>query len=266
MTSVPPGRSTRAISRHAAAGSSTLRMPNPIVAASTLASRKGIRIASPRMRSTAEPRILPLPICSIAAEKSTPTTRFARCGPLVAASARSAVPVQRSRTISRPLNCNTSTARRRHRLSSPALSRWFSRSYRPAIASNMPEMRAASFAGALPAGIDRDRGDHEIQDANVSVEVEGELHVRQIGRAHERLLIDEEARNRGNTYEVHGPEAGGKSEQRQAHDRHGVHHARDPERPRNPESDGNRLQLLPAIDVEILARIEHIESAHPDRD
>ena len=67
-----------------APGCSTLRMPKPIVVASTDASRSGMRVASPRMRSMAgaaagpPPRILSCPICSIAAEKSTPITRLAR--------------------------------------------------------------------------------------------------------------------------------------------------------------------------------------------
>ena len=67
ITSVPPGRSTRTISRHADAGCSTLRMPNPIVAASTVASRNGMRVASPRIERQCQGRAtFAFPIRSIA--------------------------------------------------------------------------------------------------------------------------------------------------------------------------------------------------------
>jgi len=60
----------------------------------------------------------------IAAAKSMPTIRLAPC----AASAMSAVPVQTSINVSRPVSCRVRMARIRHRRSMPALSRWFSRS------------------------------------------------------------------------------------------------------------------------------------------
>ena len=124
-------------------------MPNAIVIASTDAAAAGMRAASPRTSATrsASPAraIFPRPTRSIAPAKSTPTTRAAAGRARIAAIARSAVPVQRSSTRSRPVSASDRIARLRHRVSMPALSRWFRKSYRAAIASNIPAMRAGDL-------------------------------------------------------------------------------------------------------------------------
>src|SRR5688572_21165014 len=131
------------------------------------------------------------------------------------------------------------------------------------MASNIPEMRADSFAGALAAGINRNRGDQKIENADVSVEIEGELHVREISRADERLLIHEETGDGRNAEEIHGTETGDEPEQRQAGNGPDVHRARDPQRSRDAEPDRNRLQMLASVDVEILTRIQYVEPPYP---
>ena len=149
MASRPPGRSTRHSSRHPATGSATFLIPNAIVPASNAASANGRAMASPRARETRDAR----PLRRILSGRSTASRRRSpprrrRAGRRrwpAASIARSAVPLQTSMTRSLAVRPSSRTARRRHRLSSPALSRWFSRSYRHAMASNMPAMRAGSF-------------------------------------------------------------------------------------------------------------------------
>src|SRR5262245_53949638 len=85
------------------------------------------------------------PSDSIAAAKSTPSTRAAARP----SRATSAVPVQTSRSVSRPVSCSERMARARQRRSIPALRTRFSRSYRGAIASNMPAMRSGALSGAV---------------------------------------------------------------------------------------------------------------------
>ena len=69
-------------------------------------------------------------------------------------SARSAVPVQTSRIhFASPPGATSSTVRRRQRRSIPSESRWFNRSYRPAIWPNIWRMRAedlSSVTGLAP--------------------------------------------------------------------------------------------------------------------
>ena len=102
----PPGLSTRAISSTAARVSSTLRMPNATVTASTDCEATGTRVASPRTSVTPRPAEDEASFCwptrSMAPAKSTPTTRLAPGRASRAAIARSAVPVQRSTTRSLP--------------------------------------------------------------------------------------------------------------------------------------------------------------------
>src|SRR5918993_3262530 len=131
----------------------------------------------------------------------------------------------------------------------------------------MPEIREESFGGgtrdspwraavSLTAGIDRNGRDHEIQNADVSVQIECELHVREIRRGNERLLPDQKAGYCSYAEEINGTEAGHPSEERKAEDRAHVHPARDPQRARHPKTDGNRFQVLASVDVEVLARVQ----------
>ena len=116
IASRPPGRSTRASSRHATSGCCTLRMPKAIVAASTdaVGDRQAHRVAAHQRDAArlARPRAtLSRPSVSIAPAKSTPTTRAAPPVARAAPSATSAVPVQTSSSVSRPVSCSDAIAR-----------------------------------------------------------------------------------------------------------------------------------------------------------
>ena len=104
------------------------------------------------------------PRASIAPAKSTPRTRAAvprvALAPRRASSATSAVPVQTSTSVSRPVSFSDAIIASRQRRSMPALRRWFSRSYRGAIASNIPAMRSGVLSGAL-MGHSINHEDHE---------------------------------------------------------------------------------------------------------
>ena len=96
------------------------------------------------------PRILLFAVCSIAPAKSLPMTRR-RAAARSRASARSAVPLQ-NRERSRAGQFEARYGALSPPRVDPALSRWFSRSDRTAIASTSRILRH-SFAGALASGI-----------------------------------------------------------------------------------------------------------------
>src|SRR5256884_1313864 len=141
MTSRPPGRSTRNISRSAASRSTRLRSPNPIVTASTLASGSFSRVTSPRRNST--PGSRRRASCSIAGEKSIPTTR--PDGPTNGRSSWASfpVPVHRSSALWPGRSAARWAARRRQARSRSALNRRFRASYRAATWSNIWRIRSA---------------------------------------------------------------------------------------------------------------------------
>src|SRR5438445_752095 len=141
MTSRPPGWSTRNISRSAASRSTRLRSPNPIVTASTLASGSFSRVTSPRRNST--PGSRRRASCSIAGEKSIPTTR--PDGPTNGRSSWASfpVPVHRSSPVWPGRSAARWAARRRQARSRSALNRRFRASYRAATWSNIWRIRSA---------------------------------------------------------------------------------------------------------------------------
>src|SRR5829696_6901312 len=65
---------------------------------------------------------------------------------------------------------------------------------------------AVESGGGWLSNIDRGRGGHEVQDADVAIQVESAFDLRQIVFAHQRLLVDQEQRHARNTGEVHGTE------------------------------------------------------------
>src|SRR6266702_4071500 len=141
MTSRPPGRSTRNISRSAASRSTRLRSPNPIVTASTLASGWFSRVTSPRRNSTSGSR--PRASSSIAGEKSIPTTRPDGLTNGRSSWASFPVPVHRSSAVWPGRSAARWAARRRQARSRSALNRRFRASYRAATWSNIWRIRSA---------------------------------------------------------------------------------------------------------------------------
>src|SRR2546428_7105026 len=148
MTSLPPGRSTRNISRSAASRSTRLRSPNPIVTASTLASGSFRRVTSPRRNSTFGSRRRAS--SSIAGEKSIPTTR--PDGPTDSRSSWASfpVPVHRSSDSWPGRRAARWAARRRQARSRSALNRRFRASYRAATWSNIWRIRSARACCPTP--------------------------------------------------------------------------------------------------------------------
>src|SRR3989441_4727747 len=148
MTSRPPGRSTRNISRSAASRSTRLRSPNPIVTASTLASGSFSRVTSPRRNSTCGSRRRAS--SSIAGEKSIPTTRPE--GPTYDNSSWASfpVPVHRSNAVWPGPRAAWWAARRRQARSRSALNRRFRASYRAATWSNIWRIRSARACCPTP--------------------------------------------------------------------------------------------------------------------
>ena len=122
IATLPPGRTTRAISPIARRRSATLRTPKPTVAASKVASANGSSSALPWTHSTAAPEAADLRSASssIGAEKSSPTTR--PVGPIRrrSSSARSPVPQQTSSADAPGPTWARSTARARQRWCRPA--------------------------------------------------------------------------------------------------------------------------------------------------
>src|SRR3984893_3851012 len=141
MTSRPPGRTTRSISRSAASRSTRLRRPNAMVMASTLASASLSRVTSPRRNSTRGSRWRAS--SSIAGEKSIPITR--PDGPTYGRSSWAGwrVPVQRSRAVSPERSAARLAAPRRQARSRSALKRRLRASYRAATWSNIWRIRSA---------------------------------------------------------------------------------------------------------------------------
>ena len=94
----------------------------------------------------------------------------------------------------------------------------------------------------------RGHGQHEqVQDADVAVQIERALHLRQIVGAHERLLVDEQHRDRRHAGEVDAAERRRPSASAARHsDRDDVHRARDRQRRRRrrtaPESTAGRAR------------------------
>lgn len=72
MTTRPPGRVTRCISRRAASKSCTLRSPKEMLTASKVSSLNGSRVASPAVNGSQGWRVLPT--WSMPSEKSQGTT------------------------------------------------------------------------------------------------------------------------------------------------------------------------------------------------
>ncbi|MNW61861.1 hypothetical protein D3C74_399490 [compost metagenome] len=115
MTTRPPGRVTRSISRSAASVSTTLRSPNEMVTASNDSSAKGSAVASPATNGRSGRRRLPT--WSIPTEKShgTTSTPSSANGSLDVP-----VPAARSRTRSPGRAATASTVCLRHRRSCPS--------------------------------------------------------------------------------------------------------------------------------------------------
>src|SRR5215207_4425689 len=147
----PPGFKTLESSARPLSTLDRLRNPNAIVATSNVPSRKGRSNASPSIRRM-RPDVLPAAISNIGRQKSVPTTP----APVISnnVSDKSPVPHATSRTcellLDESLSRTLVATIRRQRLSTFPESKWFKRSYRPAIDANISRTRPACSFAALP--------------------------------------------------------------------------------------------------------------------
>jgi len=111
----------------------------------------------------------------------------------------------------------------------------------------------------------RRRGD-EVEDADVAVEIEGALDLRQIVLGHQRLLEHEQQADAKDPAEIQPAEPGHAAEREERDERDDVHRPRDRQRAAHAEAHGNRAQPLRTIEVQILARVQHVEPADPAAD
>src|SRR5664280_529697 len=150
QTTLPPLRTTRAISRKPSSKLARLRSPKAMVAASKDPSSTGRARALPSTNSTpARSPIARLASLSISGDRSTPTTLPS--GPTARLRAAVSLPVPQATSSARPPRASRAalTAARRHRSSRPPVIRVLIRSYTGAIESNIPVTRASGTE--LPA-------------------------------------------------------------------------------------------------------------------
>src|ERR1700730_18047459 len=139
MTSRPPGRTTRSISRSAASRSTRLRRPNAMVMASTLASASLSRVTSPRRNSTRGSRWRAS--SRIAGGTSIPITR--PDGPTHGRGSWARLPVHGPSAGRPERSAGRRAACRRQARSRSALKRRLRASYRAATWSNICRIRSA---------------------------------------------------------------------------------------------------------------------------
>src|SRR3954451_129087 len=106
----------------------------------------------------------------------------------------------------------------------------------------------------------------QVEQTYVPVQIKGSLHLREIVRAHQRLFVHEQNGNSDDAGEIDSPEVSDWTKRSEAHDRDHMHRARDGQRMADTEVNRNRLQTIRAVEIEVLAGIEHIEAAHPRAD
>src|SRR5262245_48485437 len=100
----------------------------------------------------------------------------------------------------------------------------------------MPAIRVGSFADATgdwglgirdwessATGINGNRGNDKVQNTDVAIQIEGELHFRKIAFAHERLFVNQQPRNGSDAEEIHSAKSSERAEHRKAHDGACVH-------------------------------------------
>src|SRR5438874_12710256 len=110
----------------------------------------------------------------------------------------------------------------------------------PPRPSEMPPP-PSDMASEIEAGADRDEDDH--RDVAVDVE-EGEVEAREIARAHERVLVGEEAEHGEPAYPVREAEPRDPAEEGQGRCREGVVHARRHEGRGDAEARGHGVEPL----------------------
>src|SRR6185295_6443190 len=121
------------------------------------------------------------------------------------------------------------------------------------VAYSAPLAPVMPMATAGVLGIQGHDQDQEIQDADVAVQIEGALHLREIVGANQRLFVDQHGRDGGNAGQIDAAERGDERQRNQAGNRDDVHRPRNGERDRNAEADRYRSQAVRAIEVEVLA-------------
>src|SRR5215212_7737318 len=139
-----------------------------------------------------------------------------------------------------------------------------------AIATLRPDVLAdvspLAPAAAVLSDIDGSCSGHEIENADISIQVESAFDLTQIVLADQRLLVDEEQRHPGHAGEIDGAEIRDRRKACEANDGDHVHETRDEQRPGDPEPHWNRSQPMCAVEFEVLACVKHIESANPGAD
>src|ERR1043166_491399 len=125
-------------------------------------------------------------------------------------------------------------------------------SVRVAYTAPLAPVIARAMEGDSARGIQRDHQHEQIENADVAVEIEGALDLRQIVRAYERLLVDQQRGDDRYAGEVHRTEGRDQRQRDQTHDRDDVHRSRDRERRGHAEADRDRTQAVRAIEVEVL--------------
>src|SRR5215831_9398606 len=121
----------------------------------------------------------------------------------------------------------------------------------------------------LAADINGHGENRQIENPDVAVEIERAFDLGQIVSPHERVLVEQHRHD-----ETDDPDVVERRKRRhirhgqQHSDGHDVHRARNEQRRRDAEAHGNRAEAVRAIELEILARVEDVETADPraDRD
>src|SRR5436190_18522463 len=134
------------------------------------------------------------------------------------------------------------------------------------IAPLAPVTASAIDGFASAGGIQRHGEDAQIQDADVAVQIEGALDLREIVRADERLLEDEQRRHHGDAREVYRTERGDQCQRDETTDGDAVHQPRDSERTADAEADRDGTESVGTIEIEILTGVQHVEAADPRAD
>src|SRR5437016_7001099 len=109
-----------------------------------------------------------------------------------------------------------------------------------------------------------DGGEDDQRDVAVDVE-EGDVEAREVARAHQRVLVDQEPHDRGPAEPVEEPEPREPAEQREGHGGERVIRSRRRERGVDAEARGDGVEPLRAVHLDVLAGVDQIEPRDPYR-
>src|SRR5437773_6919260 len=144
-----------------------------------------------------------------------------------------------------------------------ALAESVPRSYGSPRARPVPPPPRPARTTSPPEAAD-DGGEDDQRDVAVDVE-EGEVEAREVARAHQRVLVDQEPHDRGPAEPVEEPEPREPAEQREGHGGERVVQARRRERGGDAEARGDGMEPLRAVHLDVLAGVDQVESRDPHR-